>query len=218
MPVARIAAVGSALPERLLTNADLERMLDTSDEWITTRTGIRARHIAGEGETTATLAADAGRRALEAADIDPVSIDVTIIGTASPDQQLPSTAAFVQDHLGLHGAAFDVAAACAGFIYGTELGSSMIRAGTAGNVLVIGTEVLSRFVDYTDRTTCILFGDGAGAAVLVPGEEPGVYASILECDGRTARLLEVPAGGSARPASAETVAAREHFIKMEGRE
>ena len=218
MPVARLAAIGSSLPERLLTNADLEAMVDTSDDWIFSRTGIRARHIAADGETTSSLAAEAGRRALDAAGLDPGSIDITIVATASPDQQLPSCAAFVQEKLGLQGAAFDIAAACAGFIYGTELASNLIKAGGATNVLVIGAEVLSRFVDYTDRTTCILFGDGAGAAVFVPGEDDGVIGSILECDGRAARLLHLPAGGSAKPASAETVAAGEHTFKMEGRE
>src|ERR671918_414462 len=171
--------MGSALPQRLVPNAELERIVDTTDEWIFSRTGIRARRFAGEGETAASLAADAARRALESAGID----------------------------------------ACAGFIYGTEVASAQITTGSAETALVIGTEVLSRFLDFSDRTTCVLFGDGAGAAVMVPSEEPGVMGSILENEGRHARLLEIPAGGSRAPASPETIARHDHAIRMrDGRE
>jgi 3-oxoacyl-[acyl-carrier-protein] synthase III len=211
---ARIAGIGSALPERIVPNAELERYVDTTDEWIYSRTGIRARRFAEDADTAASMAADAATRALEAARIDPGAIDLTIVGTVSGDQPMPSTAAFVQERLGLSGAAFDVSAACAGFIYASELASSQIRTGGSETALVIGTEVLSRFLDFSDRTTCVLFGDGAGAAVLVPGEEPGLMGSILECDGRYATLLEIPAGGSREPASGETVARRDHLIKM----
>jgi 3-oxoacyl-[acyl-carrier-protein] synthase-3 len=216
---ARIAAVGSALPERLVTNDDLSELVDTTDDWIRSRTGIRARRFAGEGDTASTLAADAASRALAAARVNPAAVDLTIVATISGDQPMPATAAFVQDRLGLSGGAFDVQAACAGFIYGTDLGAAQIAVGRAETVLVIGTEVLSRFLDFTDRTTCVLFGDGAGAAVLVPGEEPGLIGSILENDGRYAKLLEIPSGGSRDPFSAEALAKGEHLIRMkDGRE
>jgi 3-oxoacyl-[acyl-carrier-protein] synthase III len=216
---ARVAGIGSALPERVVTNDELSTLVDTSDEWIYSRTGIRARRFAESGDTAASLAADAATRALESARTDPGSVDLTVVGTISGDQPMPSTAAFVQERLGLHGAAFDVSAACAGFIYGTQLASAQIAIGGAETALVIGTEVLSRVLDFTDRTTCVLFGDGAGAAVLVPGEEPGVIGSVLENDGRHARLLEIPAGGSREPTSQETVARGDHHIRMkDGRE
>lgn len=216
---ARFAGMGSALPERLVPNAELERFVDTTDEWIFTRTGIRARRFAGEGETAASLAADAAARALESAGIDAAAVDLTVVATISGDQPLPSTASFVQDRLGISGAAFDLAAACAGFIYGTEVASAQIAMGGAETALVIGTEVLSRFLDFSDRTTCVLFGDGAGAAVLVPSQEPGVIGSILENEGKHARLLEIPAGGSRAPASPETIARHDHAIRMkDGRE
>jgi 3-oxoacyl-[acyl-carrier-protein] synthase-3 len=214
-----IGGVGSALPSREVSNADLERFVETTDEWIYSRTGIRSRRFAGEGETAATLAADAASRALAAAGLDPGAIDLTVVATVSGDQPLPSTASFVQERLGMSGAAFDLAAACAGFIYATEMAAAQVATGGAETALVIGTEVLSRFLDFTDRTTCVLFGDGAGAAVLVPGEEPGVLGSVLENDGRHAHLLEIPAGGSARPASGETVGSGDHVIRMsDGRE
>jgi 3-oxoacyl-[acyl-carrier-protein] synthase III len=214
-----IGGVGSALPSREVPNSELERFVETTDEWIYSRTGIRSRRFAGEGETAATLASDAAERALEAAGLDPGAIDLTVVATVSGDQPLPSTASFVQERLGMSGAAFDLAAACAGFIYATEMAAAQVATGGAETALVIGTEVLSRFLDFTDRTTCVLFGDGAGAAVLVPGEEPGVLGSVLENDGRHAHLLEIPAGGSARPASGETVGSGDHAIRMaDGRE
>lgn len=216
---ARFAGVGSALPERLVSNAELEHIVDTTDEWIRSRTGIQARHFAGEGETAASLAADAATRALESAGIDAAAVDLTVVATISGDQPLPSTASFVQDRLGISGAAFDLAAACAGFIYATEMAAAQITVGGSETALVIGTEVLSRFLDFSDRTTCVLFGDGAGAAVLVPSEEPGVIGSILENEGKHARLLEIPAGGSRAPASSDTVARHDHAIRMkDGRE
>jgi 3-oxoacyl-[acyl-carrier-protein] synthase III len=219
MTHARIAAVGSALPERIVPNEELAQLVDTSDEWIRSRTGIRARRFAGEDDTAASLAADAGAQALESAGIDPASVDMTVVATVSGDQPLPSTASFVQDRLGITGAAFDLAAACAGFIYATQMGAAQIATGGAETVLVAGTEVLSRFLDFTDRTTCVLFGDGAGAAVLLPSEEPGVIGSVLENQGRHAHLLEIPAGGSRKPASSDTVARQDHKIRMkDGRE
>ncbi|HZA27456.1 MAG TPA: beta-ketoacyl-ACP synthase III [Actinomycetota bacterium] len=216
---ARVAGVGSALPSRVVPNEELERFVETSDEWIYSRTGIRSRRFAGEGETAASLAADAADRALSAAGVGPGAIDMTVVATVSGDQPLPSTASFVQERLGISGAAFDLAAACAGFIYGAEVASGQIASGRAEKVLVVGTEVLSRFLNFEDRTTCVLFGDGAGAAVLLPGEEPGILGSILENDGRHARLLDIPSGGSREPASPDTVARHGHFIRMkDGRE
>lgn len=217
---ARIAGIGSALPERLVTNDDLAKHgLETSDEWIHSRTGIHARRFAEGDETASRLAADASIRALESAGIDPAAVDLTIVATFTGDQQLPSTASFLQAHLGITGAAFDLAAACAGFIYAADVASAQIATGGADTVLVVGTEVMSSFLDFSDRTTCVLFGDGAGAAVLVPGEEPGLMGSVLESDGRYARVLEIPAGGSATPASPESVAASDHSIRMpDGRE
>jgi 3-oxoacyl-[acyl-carrier-protein] synthase-3 len=216
---AQVAGVGSALPGRVVPNAELESMVDTSDEWIRARTGIGARRFAEDGDTASTMAADAGARALEAARVDPAAVDLTVVATISGDQPLPSTASFVQARLGIGGAAFDVGAACAGFIYGAELAAAQLATGGAETALVIGTEVLSRYLNFSDRTTCVLFGDGAGAAVLVPGEDPGLMGSVLENDGRHAGLLEIPAGGSRMPASPQTVEGGQHLIRMaDGRE
>ena len=212
---ARIAAVGSALPARAVPNSFFESLpIGTSDEWIRDRTGIRERRFAAEGETTSSLAADAAGRALADAGVAPESVDLLIVATCTADRPLPSAAAFVQAKLGLSCPAFDLNAACAGFVYGVSVASSQIRAGASDRVLVIGAEVLSRVIDMQDRTTCVLFGDGAGAALMEPSEEPGVIDSILALDGGQAELLTVPAGGTERPASAETSAERQHFIKM----
>ncbi|HEY1332132.1 MAG TPA: beta-ketoacyl-ACP synthase III [Actinomycetota bacterium] len=211
---ARISAVGSALPERVVPNAYFESILDTSDEWIRERTGIRARRFAGPNETTATLAADAADRALAAAGVDPGAVDLLIVGTITPDRPMPSAAAFVQARMGMACPAFDLNAACAGFVYGLSLAAAQIQAGAADRVLVIGSETLSRVLDMTDRSTCVLFGDGAGAALLEPSEEPGVMGSRLELDGGAVDVLTIPAGGSAEPASAQTVAAGRHLIQM----
>lgn len=219
MTFARVAGTGSALPRRRVTNDELATVVDTTDEWIRDRTGIGARRFAAEGETTSTLAADAAGRALEAAGVDASSIDLVIVATVTADQPLPSTASFVQARLGAGGAAFDLQAACAGFVYGMEVAGAQIAAGRAEVAVVIGSEVLSRFLDFTDRSTCVLFGDGAGAAVLMPSEEPGLMSSVLENDGRAADLLTIPAGGSREPASEETVRRRAHAIRMaDGRE
>jgi 3-oxoacyl-[acyl-carrier-protein] synthase-3 len=217
---ARVSGIGSALPERLVTNDDLAAMgVDTSDEWIAARTGIRARRFVDEGDSASSLGSRAATIALDAAGLDPAAVDLTICATFTGDQPLPSTASFIQADLGITGAAFDLAAACAGFIYATEVGAAQIATGSAETVLVVGVEVMSRYLDLQDRTTCVLFGDGAGAAVLVPGTEPGVVGSVLENDGRHAHILEIPAGGSRRPASAGTVESREHFVRMpDGRE
>ena len=193
-----IKGTGSALPENRVSNAELAQRVDTSDEWITERTGIKFRHIAGPGETTATLAAQAARNALAAADMDASDIDLIIVATATPDQTFPATATIVQHLLGHHGGvAFDVAAVCSGFLYAFSVAESMIRAGSAHNALVIGAETFSRILDWEDRTTCVLFGDGAGAVVL-SGEvgTRGVLATKLHADGRHNQLLYVDGGPS----------------------
>jgi 3-oxoacyl-[acyl-carrier-protein] synthase-3 len=214
---AAIAGWGMAVPERRITNEELALQVDTDDAWIVDRTGIRERRAVGEGESTATLAIEAGAAAIKSADLSPGDIGCCIVATCTPEQPIPATAAFVQDGLGLQCGAFDLDAACAGFVYATVAAASLVAAGM-GPTLVIGAETLTRFADPEDRGTVILFGDGAGAAVFVPSDEPGVLAWDLGCDGGTAGLLGVPAGGSRLPASAATVAARGHFLKMDGRE
>lgn len=216
---ATVVGLGSILPERVVTNAEFEKLVDTSDAWIRERTGIRERHIAARGETTSDLAVEAGRRALDAAGIAPEQLDLIVCATLTPDTPIPSAAVWVQRKLGVAAPAFDVNAACAGFSYALSTGTAFIESGQAETVLVIGAEVLSSVMDYTDRGTCILFGDGAGAVVLRPSESPGVLGSVLGADGRAAEILIIPAGGSARPASHETVDARDHSIRMpNGRE
>jgi 3-oxoacyl-[acyl-carrier-protein] synthase III len=211
---ATVVGLGSTLPERVLTNADLEKLVDTSDEWIRERTGIRERHVAAAGEATSDLAAEAGRLALDSAGIAPEQLDLIVCATLTPDTPIPSAAVWVQRKLGIAAPAFDVNAACAGFSYALSTGTAFIESGQAETVLVIGAEVLSRVMDYRDRGTCILFGDGAGAVVLRPSESPGVVGSVLGADGRAAEILLIPAGGSALPASHETVEARDHSIRM----
>ena len=216
----RIVGLGSYVPQKVLSNADLERLVDTSDEWITTRTGIRERRIAAENESTSDLATQAARRALSAAKIHPEELDLILIATVTPDMLFPSTACLVQDRLGARkAAAFDIEAACSGFIYGLEIGRQFIASGTYRKVLVIGAEKLSSIVNWNDRNTCVLFGDGAGAAVLAPHHEPGrIWTVCLGADGSKGSLLYVPAGGSRAPATKETVEQALHFIHMNGRE
>ncbi len=211
---ARITAVGSALPARLVPNSWFESFLDTSDEWIRSRTGIRARHFVGEGESTASLGTDAARRALEAAGVPAEAVDLIVVATLTPDRPMPSAATFVQAMLEISCPAFDLNAACSGFVYGLSVAAAQVQAGAAERVLVIGAESLSRVLDFTDRATCVLFGDGAGAALVEPSDEPGILGSVLELDGTQADLLTIPGGGSADPPSEETLAGRRHFIKM----
>src|SRR5918911_2877462 len=218
---AGILGTGHAYPEGILTNADLEKMVDTSDEWITKRVGIKQRRKAAKGEYTSLFAVRAAREAIERARIDPAEIDTLICATVTPDQILPSTGCLIQAELGANNAAaFDLAAACSGFLYGLTLADTMIRAGQSRLALVIGAEVLTKYVDYTDRSTCVIFGDGAGAALLGPveGGERGILASRIKSDGRYAEQLYAPGGGTRRGFTAETIAAGEHFYKMKGNE
>ena len=207
-----------AVPERRVTNFELSMTVDTSDEWITERTGIKERRVAGEGETTASLAIDAGQAAIKDAGIDPADIGLCIVATCTSEQPIPPTSSFVQEGLGLQCGAFDIDAACSGFVYALVAGASMVASGAMGPVLVIGSETLTRVVDPTDRSTVILFGDGAGAVVLTPSDDVGLLAWDLGCDGSLTSLLGVPAGGSRMPTSAQTVAGGEHWLKMDGRE
>ena len=215
-----IAGTGSALPEKRLTNDDLSKMVDTNDQWIVQRTGIRERRIAGPGESTATLATAAARRALESAGIEPRELDLIICGTISPEMTFPSTACFVAAALGLNSTpAFDVAAACSGFLYTLQTGVAFVKSGLYRNVLVIGAETLSRLTDYTDRGSCILFGDGAGAMVLKRSNDPakGVIYGSLHSDGHGWEMLYCQPG-SRHPASAEMIAGRNQYMKIKGRE
>ncbi|NPV06796.1 MAG: ketoacyl-ACP synthase III [Anaerolineae bacterium] len=221
MPVtAHIVGWGSYLPEKVLTNAELESTLDTSDEWIAARTGIRERRVAAPGESTGTMAIEAARRALQVAAVEPSRVDLIIVATISPEYVFPATACLVQDAIGArNAAAFDISAGCTGFVYALAQAEQAIRAGNARLALVIGAEALSRFVDWEDRATCVLFGDGAGAVVLQAAENPGgILGTYLGSDGSGAELLYVPAGGARLPACENTVADRLHYLRMEGRE
>jgi 3-oxoacyl-[acyl-carrier-protein] synthase-3 len=216
---ATIAGLGSVLPDRVVPNEFFESLVQTSDEWIRERTGIRERRFAAEGEVTSDLAAEASRRALETSGMSAEQLDLIVCATLTPDTPIPATAVWVQRKLGVTTPAFDVNAACAGFSYAFSTGAAFIESGQAESVLVIGAEVLSRVMNFTDRTTCVLFGDGAGAVVLRPSPSPGVIGSVLGSDGNAAEILIIPAGGTANPASHETVDAREHTIWMpNGRE
>jgi 3-oxoacyl-[acyl-carrier-protein] synthase-3 len=193
----RITGTGGYLPEKVLSNKDLEKMIETSDQWIQDRTGIRERHIAAEGETTCDLAEKAARLAIEAAGIAISDIDLIIVATTTPDKIFPSTACLLQKRLGVHGtAAFDVQAVCSGFVYALTIADKFIRTGSAKTALVIGAETLSRITNWKDRTTCVLFGDGAGAVVLQASEEPGILSAHLHADGEYEEMLHVPAGVS----------------------
>ena len=211
---------GSYAPSQVLTNADLERMVETNDEWIVSRTGIRERRIAGPDETTASMAAVAGLRAIATAGLAPDDIDLIIVGTLTPDYPMPSTAALVKGAIGnKRAAAMDLGAACSGFVYGYATANAYIASGMAQHVLVIGAETLSRYTDFADRSTCILFGDGAGAAVLSASDEPGGTMGIeMTTVPSGAYFIWLPAGGAARPPTAASLAAGEHYMKMKGSE
>ena len=211
---------GTAVPEKLVTNAEMEQRVDTTDAWIVERTGIRERHVAAPTDTTASLAIDAGTAAIKQAGIPPDAIDLLIVATASPEQPIPHTGAFVGEGLGLRCGSFDLGAGCAGFVYMLVVGSSLLATGNLDHVLIVGAEILSRIIDPDDRATSILFGDGAAAAVLSRSldDGPGVLAWDLGCDGSAAGLLEIRAGGSRMPATPETIAAGEQYLKMQGQE
>lgn len=215
-----ILATGSYLPERVVTNHDLEKTMETSDEWIVSRTGIKARRVAAENEATSDLAFEAAKRALEAAGVAAAELDLIIVATVSPDMAFPSTACLVQAKLGAHkAAAFDISVACSGFVYGLSIAEQFITNGVYKKALVIGAETLSRFISWEDRKTGMLFGDGAGAAVLGETEtDGGILAIDIGADGNGAALLSVPAGGSRQPASERTVEERLHLIQMDGSE
>jgi len=220
MRTVSITGTGSYLPERVLTNAQLEQMVDTSDQWIVSRTGMKERHIAAADEASSDMAAAASRRALEDARVDPADVDAIVVATCTPDMVFPNTGCLTQQQIGARNAfCLDVAAACAGFLYALEVGRQFVASGSADTAIVVGAEKMSTILDYTDRSTCVLFGDAAGALVLQPGENGrGIMATVLGSDGTLADLLKVPAGGSRCPASEETVKQNLHTIKMSGRE
>lgn len=217
---AGVLGTGHSYPSGILTNADLEKIVDTTDEWITTRTGIKQRRKAAPGEYTSQFATRASQEAIERAGIDPGDIDLILCATVTPDQILPSTACLIQAQLGANkAAAMDIVAACSGFLYGVTIAEPMIRSGQIKYALVIGAELLTRYVDYTDRGTCILFGDGAGAAILGPVEDDrGILSAGIRSDGRYEEQLYAPGGGTRGGFSAETIARGDHFFKMKGNE
>lgn len=220
MPTAKITALGCYSPPGLLTNADLEKLVDTNDEWIVDRTGIRQRHIAPKEMATSDMAVEAAKVVLAQRGIDPATIDVVLLCTVTPDMLFPATACLVQDRIGAKGAwGFDLVAACSGFIYGVTVGAHLVMAGTHKRVLVIGADTMSRIIDYTDRSTCILFGDSAGAVLIEPGEPgEGFIGHLNEIDGSGGDYLKQPAGGSRMPATRETVEQNLHVVKQDGQQ
>lgn len=217
---AGIIGIGSFAPQKVLTNSDLEKIVDTTDEWIVTRSGIRERRIVEDGTAASDLGIEAAKRALECASLPPEKIDLIICATITGDMPFPATSCLIQDKIGAkNAAAFDLQAGCSGWVYAISTASQFVQMGTYDNVLVVGTDVLSSVTDWTDRSTCVLFGDGAGAAVVgpvAPGE--GILSIYLGADGSGGEFLKMEAGGSRLPASEETVRNRQHFVKMEGRE
>jgi len=220
MPNAHITGWGMSIPEPVLTNDDLARMVDTSDAWIRERTGIRERHIAREHQSSATLATEASLKALKVANLKPTDLDLIICSTSTPEHIFPATACLVQDQIGASNAgAFDLLAACTGFIYALNMAAQSIRSGSIKSALVIGTETLSRFVNWQDRNTCILFGDGAGAFIIQASEKPGGLGfAVMRSDGSGSDLLILKGGGSKHPATEATVQAGKHYIEMDGKE
>ena len=218
---AKISALGTYVPPRLLTNADLERMVDTNNEWIMTRVGIRERHIAEKGVASSDLAVEASRKALAQRGMEPTQIEAIVLGTVTPDMFFPSTACVVQDKLGAKGAwGFDLSAACSAFLYSLQVGAQFIASGAHKRVLAIGADVMSSIIDYTDRATCVIFGDGAGAAILEPAESDseGLIDFIHEVDGSGGQFLYMPGGGSLHPTSKETIAKKMHFVHQDGQQ
>ena len=220
-PVAEVASIGTAVPDQIVTNDDLSKTLDTSDEWIVERTGIRERRIARPDESLASLCETAARRAMSRADVTAEELDAIVLSTVSPDRRMPGTACDVQALLGAdNAAAFDISAACPGFIYGLGIAEGFVATGTSRTVLVLGGEKLSCITDWEDRSTAVLFGDGAGAAIVRPAQPDGrgLLSTFLKTDGRLAPLLWIPGGGSLEPVSEKVLQERSHFMKMKGRE
>lgn len=215
-----ITGLGFAVPEKVMTNADFEKIVDTSDEWIRTRTGMIERHISDDSMATSDLSTEAAKKAMAMAGIKAKDLDIIIVATVTGDTPFPAAACYVQKNLGaIKAAAFDISAACSGFLYGLTLANNLVGNGSYKNILVIGAELLSKITDYTDRATCVLFGDGAGAAIVQPSDgERGIINTLIKSDGRLTDLLYMPGGGSRNPASYETIDQRLHYIKMEGPE
>jgi len=218
---AKISALGTYVPPRLLTNADLERMVDTNNEWIMTRVGIRERHIVDKGVCTSDLAVQAAKKALAQSGFEPSQIEAIIVGTVTPDMLFPSTACIVQDKLGAKGAwGFDLSAACSAFLYSVQVGAQFIVSGAHKRVLAIGSDVMSSIIDYTDRATCVIFGDGAGAAILEPAtdDSEGLIDFIHEVDGSGGQFLYMPGGGSLHPSTKETIEKKMHYVHQDGQQ
>ena len=218
---AKISALGTYVPPRLLTNADLERMVDTNNEWILTRVGIRERHIVDKGVAASDLAVEAARKTLAQRGLEPTDIEAIIVGTVTPDMLFPSTACIVQNKLGAKGAwGFDLSAACSAFVYSLQVGAQFIASGAHTKVLAIGSDVMSSIIDYTDRATCVIFGDGAGAALLEPAtdDSEGLIDFIHEVDGSGSHFLYMPGGGSLNPASKETIEKKMHYVHQDGQQ
>jgi 3-oxoacyl-[acyl-carrier-protein] synthase-3 len=216
---AKISALGTYVPERILTNADLEKMVETNDQWIVERTGIRERHLVAKGQATSDMAVEAARKCLAERGIGPEEVETIIIATVTPDMVFPATACLVQNKLGAKGAwGFDLSAACSGFVYALQMGTKLVESGAHSKVLVIGADTMSSIIDYTDRATCILFGDGAGCVLIEPAaqNEIGMIDYVHEIDGSGACSLYMPAGGSLNPPSAETVAKKMHYVHQDG--
>ena len=218
---AKISALGTYVPPRLLTNADLEKMVDTTDDWIMARVGIRERHVVDKGVATSDLAVAAAKIALEKRGLAPTDIDAIIVGTVTPDMFFPSTACIVQNKLGAKGAwGFDLSAACSAFLYSLQVGAQFVASGAHKRVLVIGSDVMSSIIDYTDRATCVIFGDGAGAALLEPAEDDseGLIDFVHEVDGSGGAFLYMPGGGSLNPSSKETIEKKMHYVHQDGQQ
>ena len=218
---AKISALGTYVPPRLLTNADLEQMVDTNNEWIMTRVGIRERHIVDKGVASSDLAVEAAKKALAQRGMEPSEIEAIIVGTVTPDMLFPSTACIVQDKLGAKGAwGFDLSAACSAFVYSLQVGAQFIASGSHKRVMAIGADVMSSIIDYTDRATCVIFGDGAGAAILEPAtdDSEGLIDFIHEVDGSGGQFLYMPGGGSLHPASRDTIEKKMHYVHQDGQQ
>lgn len=219
MSSVRIISTGTSIPSKVISNADLEKIVETNDEWITARTGIKERRMAGEDQASSDMGVEAALKALEKASLSPLDLDVIIVATITPDYIFPSTACLVQDKIGAHKAyAFDLSAGCSGYLYAMQVAKGMIDGGAAGTILIIGAETLTRVTDYEDRGTCILFGDGAGASILQKSDSGGILSICLGSDGGGWDLLYQPGGGSRIPCSPQSLENKEHFLKMNGKE